>query len=155
VESSFRIARVGGIEIGASWSWLIVFGIVVWSLATAVLPAAYPDLGAGAHLAMAVVTAVLFFASILLHELGHAGDLGDEPPVRPPLHIAASRSLYLASHWAACSAAPNRCSPCSCSCMLRTMARGGPGVPRTAGSWEVAHTTERTADSGVPGVRER
>jgi PDZ domain-containing secreted protein/Zn-dependent protease/CBS domain-containing protein len=72
VESSFRIARVGGIEIGASWSWLIVFGIVVWSLATAVFPAAYPDLGAGAHLAMAVVTAVLFFASILLHELGHA-----------------------------------------------------------------------------------
>ncbi len=72
MESSFRIARVGGIEIGASWSWLIVFGIVVWSLATAVFPAAYPDLGAGAHLAMAVVTAVLFFASILLHELGHA-----------------------------------------------------------------------------------
>ena len=72
MESSFRIARVGGIEIGASWSWLIVFGIVVWSLATAVFPAAYPDLGAGAHLSMPVVTAVLFFASILLHELGHA-----------------------------------------------------------------------------------
>jgi PDZ domain-containing secreted protein/Zn-dependent protease/CBS domain-containing protein len=72
MESSFRIARVGGIEIGASWSWLLVVAIVVWSLAASLFPATYPDLSGGTHIVMALVTAVLFFASILLHELGHA-----------------------------------------------------------------------------------
>lgn len=72
MESNIRIARVWGIEIGASWSWLIVVGIVVWSLAAALFPATYPDLSGGTHLAMAVVTTVLFFCSVLLHELGHA-----------------------------------------------------------------------------------
>lgn len=72
MESSFRIARVGGIEIGASWTWLIVVAIIMWSLATALFPATYPDLSGGTHLVMALVATVLFFASILLHELGHA-----------------------------------------------------------------------------------
>jgi hypothetical protein len=44
-------------------------------------------------------------------------------PFGRPLHIAPSRSLYLASHSTAFAAAPNRCSPCSC--MLLTMAPGG------------------------------
>jgi Zn-dependent protease len=37
-----------------------------------VFPSTNPDLGSGAYIAMSVVAAVLFFASLLLHELGHA-----------------------------------------------------------------------------------
>jgi PDZ domain-containing secreted protein/Zn-dependent protease/CBS domain-containing protein len=72
VESTFTFLRVRGIPIGAHWSWLFVFGLVVWSLASRLFPASYPGLGDSTYVTMAAVAAVLFFGSILLHELGHA-----------------------------------------------------------------------------------
>lgn len=72
MESSFTVMRVRGIPIGAHWSWLLVFGLVVWSLAAALFPATYPGLSDTAYLVMAVVAAVVFFASVLAHELAHA-----------------------------------------------------------------------------------
>ncbi|MGP3921129.1 site-2 protease family protein [Nonomuraea sp. 10N515B] len=70
--SSFRFLRIKGIAIGAHWSWLLIAALVVWSLAGWVFPTAYPGLPGEAYLAMAAVAAVLFFGSVLLHELGHA-----------------------------------------------------------------------------------
>ena len=70
--SSFTLGRISGIEIGVNWSWLVIFGLLVWSLAAGVFPDQYPDLGDGTYYAMAIVTAILFFVSLLLHELGHA-----------------------------------------------------------------------------------
>src|ERR1700754_58424 len=70
--STFRLGRIAGIEIGVNWSWLLVVALVVWSLAAGVFPATNPGLTDGAYLAMAIVASILFFASILLHELGHA-----------------------------------------------------------------------------------
>ena len=72
MESSFTVLRISGIPIGAHWTWLIVFGLVVWSLATSLFPATYPGLDDGSYLVMGAVAGILFFASILLHELGHA-----------------------------------------------------------------------------------
>jgi Zn-dependent protease len=72
VNSSIRLGRVFGIEIGLNWTWLIVFALIVWSLATAVFPDQNPGLGDGTYLAMAIVASVAFFTSLLLHELGHA-----------------------------------------------------------------------------------
>ena len=40
--SSFRILRVRGISIGAHWSWLLVFGLVSYSLATDLSPRPTP-----------------------------------------------------------------------------------------------------------------
>jgi len=70
--AAFRLGRIAGIEIGAHWSWLLVVALVVWSLAAGVFPHTNPGLTDGTYLAMAVAAAVLFFASIVLHELGHA-----------------------------------------------------------------------------------
>jgi Zn-dependent protease len=72
VNSSFELGRVAGIRIGVNWSWLVVFALIVWSLADGVFPDQNPGLSGGTYLGMAVVAAVLFFASVLLHELGHA-----------------------------------------------------------------------------------
>ena len=69
---TIQLGRVAGIRIGVNWSWLIVFALIVWSLAAAVFPSQNPGLSDGEYLAMAVVAAVLFFVSLLLHELGHA-----------------------------------------------------------------------------------
>ena len=69
---SFEIGRIAGIRIGINWSWLVVFALIVWSLATAVFPAQNPGLSDGEYTAMALVAAAVFFASLTAHELGHA-----------------------------------------------------------------------------------
>ncbi len=69
---TLTIGRIAGIRISVNWSWLIVFALITWSLEAAVFPAQNPGLARGTYIAMAVVAAFLFFASLLLHELGHA-----------------------------------------------------------------------------------
>ena len=71
MSSSFRLARVAGIDIDANWTWVIVLGFVLWSLAAGVFPSTNPGLSATTYLLMGTVASVLFFASIVLHELGH------------------------------------------------------------------------------------
>jgi Zn-dependent protease len=72
VNPSFTIARIAGIRIGVNWSWLIVFALIVWTLESTVFPTANPGLARATYVAMAFAAAMLFFASLLLHELGHA-----------------------------------------------------------------------------------
>lgn len=69
---SFELGRIAGIRIGVNWSWLVVFALIVWTLAATIFPDSNPGLSEGTYLAMAVIAAVLFFVSLLLHELGHA-----------------------------------------------------------------------------------
>ena len=69
---SFRLGRIAGVEVGFNWSLLVIFALLVWSLRSAVFPDQNPGLADGTYLAMAVAATLLFFASILLHELGHA-----------------------------------------------------------------------------------
>jgi Zn-dependent protease/CBS domain-containing protein len=70
--SSLRLGRIAGIEFGVNWSWLVVFALIVWTLASAIFPSTNPGLSKATYIAMAVVAAFLFFLSILLHEFGHA-----------------------------------------------------------------------------------
>ncbi len=70
--TSLRLGRVAGIEIGINWSWLVVFALLLWTLATGIFPSTNPKLSGGTHVAMAIVATVLFFSSLVLHELGHA-----------------------------------------------------------------------------------
>jgi Zn-dependent protease/CBS domain-containing protein len=70
--SSFRIGRIAGVEIGVNWSWLVVFVLITWTLAAGVFPAQNPGLSDATYVVMATVAAVVFFAALLAHELGHA-----------------------------------------------------------------------------------
>jgi Zn-dependent protease len=72
VESSFRLGRIAGVDVGVNWNWLVVFALITWSLAVGMFPRQEPGRSQGTYVAMAVVAAVLFFASLLAHELGHA-----------------------------------------------------------------------------------
>jgi Zn-dependent protease/predicted transcriptional regulator len=67
-----QIARFIGIPIHLHFSWLIIFGLIVWTLSTGYFPAQYPDLPASSYWAKGLVASLLFFVSILLHEMGHA-----------------------------------------------------------------------------------
>lgn len=67
-----RIARVRGIEISVNWTWLLVVALITWSLADQVFPEQNPGLAGAVYVAMALIAALLFFSSLLAHELGHA-----------------------------------------------------------------------------------
>src|SRR5918911_1679138 len=71
-KSSFTFLRVRGIPIGAHWTWSLVFLLLTRTLATDYLVRAAPGLSIGAYVALALLTSLLFFTSIVLHELGHA-----------------------------------------------------------------------------------
>jgi Zn-dependent protease len=67
---SIQLVRVFGIRIGVDPSWFFVLFLIIWSLS-----GYYRDLFPGQDtkaFGLAVVSALLFFLSILLHELGHA-----------------------------------------------------------------------------------
>ena len=67
---SIQLGRVFGIRIGVDISWFFVLFLIIWSLS-----GCYQDLFPGDDtkaFTLAVVSALLFFLSILLHELGHA-----------------------------------------------------------------------------------
>src|SRR4051794_36813312 len=68
--SSFKLARILGIRIGVNASWFIVLFLFIYLFQDSFQETlAATDTVA---FAVAVVAAVLFFGSILLHELGHA-----------------------------------------------------------------------------------
>lgn len=70
--ASWRLGSIWGIPIGLHWSMSLVFVLLTWSLAAAYFPGTSDDLPTGAYWLMAVITSVMFFGSILLHELGHS-----------------------------------------------------------------------------------
>jgi Zn-dependent protease len=70
--AAVRIGRVFGIPIFVHASWLVIFALVAWTLATRYFPERQPNLSPGAYWVRGFVTSLLFFASILLHELGHS-----------------------------------------------------------------------------------
>ncbi len=75
--------RVRGVPVRVGWSWLLIVGLVLWSLAASLFPSRYPGLGGPTYLAMAAVATILFFASVLLHELSHTlRSLREGVPVR-------------------------------------------------------------------------
>jgi Zn-dependent protease len=70
--STFPLFRVRGIEVGVHISWLIVFGLVTWSLATGFLPEVLPGIAELEAWIIGAIAAILLFASVLLHELAHS-----------------------------------------------------------------------------------
>src|SRR5215203_621064 len=65
---SIQLARVFGVRIGVDYSWFIVLFLIIWNLS-----GYYEDVAPeSSAFALAVASALLFFLSILLHELGHA-----------------------------------------------------------------------------------
>jgi len=67
-----NVMRIAGIRVTVDPSWLIIFFLVVWSLATGYFPEARPPIEGRAAWALGVAAALLLFGSVLVHELSHA-----------------------------------------------------------------------------------
>jgi Zn-dependent protease len=71
MRSNIRLGRFFGIEIGLHYSWFLIAFLITMSL-EAQFKAANAAWGAATIWAVAIVTAVLFFAALLAHEMSHA-----------------------------------------------------------------------------------
>lgn len=70
--NTLTLFRLRGFDIRIDLSWIIIFGLIVWSLAAGVFPESYPGLSSRMYYTMGVAGALALFLSIVLHELAHA-----------------------------------------------------------------------------------
>ncbi|HUO15661.1 MAG TPA: site-2 protease family protein [Verrucomicrobiae bacterium] len=71
MRSQIKLGRIGGIVIGLHYSWFIIAILIAFSLA-AHFHDVRPEWNITATWAAAIITAVLFFVTLLLHELAHS-----------------------------------------------------------------------------------
>ena len=71
MRSQIKLGRIFGIEIGLHYSWFLIALLIVFSLFSQ-FQSTNPQWRGGVILSLAVATAILFFISLLLHELAHS-----------------------------------------------------------------------------------
>ena len=69
---SIRVARIAGIPLGIHPLWFAVVALITWSLGAAYYPEEIAGIAPLAAYALGLASALLLFASVVLHELGHA-----------------------------------------------------------------------------------
>jgi Zn-dependent protease/CBS domain-containing protein len=72
LRTSWRIGRIAGIDIKIDSSWLIIFFLVTFSLAIFYFPGRYPTWSRLTCWSISILSSLLFFASVLFHELAHS-----------------------------------------------------------------------------------
>lgn len=70
--SSYRLFKLLGFEVKVHPSWLIIAGLIVWSLSRGLFPHYFEDLSTATYWWMGVVGAIGLFLSIIAHELSHS-----------------------------------------------------------------------------------
>lgn len=69
---SLKLASVMGIPIRVHFSWLIIFGLITWSLSAFYFPKVAPELPGLSYWLSGAMAALLLFISVVLHELSHS-----------------------------------------------------------------------------------
>jgi Zn-dependent protease/CBS domain-containing protein len=70
-QRGFQIGRIFGINIQIDWSWFLIFALISWNLSS-FFGQTHPDWGNVLRWGIALGAALLFFASVLAHELAHS-----------------------------------------------------------------------------------
>ncbi len=71
MNKGIRIAKIFGITVKVDWSWLLILLLVIWNLSTA-FSQLHPDWELWFTILIAIIAALLFFLSVLIHELVHS-----------------------------------------------------------------------------------
>jgi len=72
MNENLSLGRIAGIHVGLNWSLLVVAALIAWSLASGILPAQAPGQTTGVYWVAGVISAFVFLASLLAHELAHS-----------------------------------------------------------------------------------
>lgn len=67
-----RLGRVSGIAIDVDISWVVIFAVVTYSLGAGYFAVVFPHLPASTTWLLAICSSLLFFGSVLVHELAHS-----------------------------------------------------------------------------------
>lgn len=69
---SFKLGSIFGFEIRVDLSWLLIFFLILWTLTVDLFPFNFPGLSNATYIVMGVSGTILFFTSLLLHEISHS-----------------------------------------------------------------------------------
>ncbi len=69
---SWRIGRIFGIDIYIDSSWFVIFILFSWVLAANYFPHKYVDWSSSLYWVVGIVTSLLIFTSVLVHEVAHS-----------------------------------------------------------------------------------
>jgi Zn-dependent protease/predicted transcriptional regulator/ribosomal protein L40E len=69
---SVKLGKIMGIPITIHYTLWLVFALIAWSLAVGYMPSQYPGLGVVTYWVIGIVSSVILFASVLIHELSHS-----------------------------------------------------------------------------------
>jgi Zn-dependent protease len=72
MQGSFRLFRIAGVDIEIHWSWLLVFVLITWTLAKGLFGEEFTGWTQTERWVAASATSIVFFGSILAHELSHS-----------------------------------------------------------------------------------
>jgi len=67
-----NLFRVGGIRISIDFSWFVIFVLILWSLSVGYFPREFPAQNAYSYWGAGIVATLLFFLSVIFHELAHS-----------------------------------------------------------------------------------
>ena len=71
MRKAIRLGTIFGIAFTLDYSWLVVFILGTWSLARQYLPDTHPGWSLSTYWVFGAIISVLFFVSVLAHELAH------------------------------------------------------------------------------------
>ena len=69
---SVKLGKIMGIPVRIHYTLWFVFILIAWSLAYSYMPRQYPGLSTLAYWTIGIVSAIILFASVLVHELSHS-----------------------------------------------------------------------------------
>jgi Zn-dependent protease/CBS domain-containing protein len=72
MKGGINLGKIFGIRVTIDWSWLLIFLLITWNLASNVFPAIHPDWSPGLNWLIGLAASLLFFLSVLAHELAHS-----------------------------------------------------------------------------------
>ena len=72
LRSGIPLGKLFGISIRLHISWFIIFALLTWGLSVEYFPQEHPDWTSAQYVILSIITSLLFFSSILLHELAHS-----------------------------------------------------------------------------------
>jgi Zn-dependent protease/CBS domain-containing protein len=72
MNENLSLGRIAGIHVGLNWSLLVIAFLIASSLATSFLPSAAPGQTSSAYWTAGIVSAFVYLACLLAHELAHS-----------------------------------------------------------------------------------